>query len=158
LLGNPGDRAHPDNFNDRHNDGITEMSAEGPISMRYNNPDDHCPERTVPACRRQGSVYNAAQPQCDTGEQYYAWPSRRIVEIARRFDQDPVCNGAPCHNGLVTSICSQDFTDAVSQIVQKIQSQLRGRCLPRTLQPRDPNANPLTVDCIVREYTPVEEA
>ena len=42
-----------------------------------------------------------------TTRQYYAWPARRIAEVARRFDESPLCAGAACGNGMVTSICDR---------------------------------------------------
>lgn len=155
LLGAP-DPADRENFNGRNTEemAINEMSAEGPISMRVANQDPNCSERTVPACRREGSEYNAARPPCTTMDQYYAWPARRVVEIARRFDESPLCNGGPCHNGVVTSICSGDYGAAMRTIVEKIQARLGGRCLPRVLQTTpDAEANEI-VDCIVRETQP----
>jgi hypothetical protein len=52
LLGAPG--ADPSDFAARNSaTAVTTQSAEGPISMRANNPDPDCPtRRTTPACRR----------------------------------------------------------------------------------------------------------
>ena len=121
-------------------DGYTGMSPEGPISMRQaNQTGDECTSgRVVPACRRGGS-YDAAHPTCD-GHQYFAWPSRRIVEVARRFQ-------ASYGNGAVSSICRDDYTDALTQIVRRIQNHLNGRCLPRTLAT---NAHPACCDAEAR--------
>jgi hypothetical protein len=107
-------------------DGYTGMSAEGPVSMRQRNMDPSCSSRVVPACRRQGTTYNPAMPPCDTMVQYFALPSRRIVEVARRFQ-------ATYNNGSISSICQTDYTTALQQIVQRIQQRLSGRCLPRVL-------------------------
>ncbi len=107
-------------------DGLTTMSPEGPVSMRQRNMDPSCSTRVVPACRREGSSYDPMRPACDTMVQYFALPSRRIVEVARRFQ-------ATYNNGSVSSICRNDYTDALTQIVQRIQQRLTGRCLPRVL-------------------------
>ncbi len=159
LLGTP-DAMDRENYLTRNAmSAIDTMSTEGPISMRQANQDMNCPDRVVPSCRREGSTYDPARPPCNPTEQYFAWPSRRIVEVARRFDESPLCNGAPCRNGLVTSICRNNYTAAMREIINKIQSRLAGRCLPRILQqrPLDPAATPVRctgncfVDCIVRE-------
>ena len=105
-------------------DGYVGMSTEGPISMRQRNPDMNCATRVVPACRREGSTY--APDACDTTRQYFAWPSRRIAEVARRF-------AVTYQNGAISSICKNDYSDALRQIVQRIQNRLAGRCLPRVL-------------------------
>ncbi len=111
--------------------GYTGMSTEGPVSMQQRNMDPACSTRVVPACRREGSSYDPMRPPCSTDQQYFALPSRRIVEIARRFQ-------ATYQNGSVSSICRNDYTQALEQIVQRIQQRLSGRCLPRVLA-TDPN-------------------
>jgi hypothetical protein len=94
-------------------------SAEGPISMQQANQDPNCSQRVVPACRREGSTYD---PQsCDTQVQYFAWPARRIVEVARRFDQAPLCNGQPCRHGVVTSICGTNYAAAITPIIDAVR-------------------------------------
>jgi hypothetical protein len=129
--------------------GMQETS--GPFSMRAANMDPTC-THVVPACRVQGSTYDPMRP-C-SNSQYMAFPSRRIVEVARRFDEAPLCNGQPCRNGLVTSICSNNFSVAMNAIVQKIASRLTGKCLPRVLQVQ-PAADGNRVSCLVREVLPV---
>ena len=99
-------------------DGLVAMSAEGPISMRQNNPDPRCPTRVTPACYREGTAFTGG---CDPTAQYYAWPSRRIVQVARRFDE-------AWGNGAVSSICRNDYGDALRGVVERLQIQL---CRPR---------------------------
>jgi hypothetical protein len=94
-------------------DGLVAMSAEGPVSMRQANADPFCPTRVVPACRAQGTSYDPMA--CDITRQYFAWPARRIAEVARRFDESPLCAGAACGNGMVTSICDTTNTGAPLQ-------------------------------------------
>lgn len=92
---------------------------------------------------------------CDT---YFAAPSRRVVEIARRFDESPLCGGNPCHNGIVRSICANDFTSAMRAIVSKIQSRLTGRCLPRRLNYQPTVGSDMvtrqSVSCLILETRP----
>ncbi len=135
-------------------DGMTAMSAGGPISMKQANPDPACPTRVVPACYRQGTTWNPAMPSCDPGTQYFAWPSRREVEVARIFEEN-------YHNGTISSICQSDYSSALAQIVQRIQNRFSGRCLPRPLQtnPLNPAANTATtVNCTVTETLPAGTA
>lgn len=87
-------------------DGYAGMSPEGPISMRHHNMDPQCSTRVVPACRRQGSTYDPSNPPCDTTVQYYAWPARRLAEIARRFDES-------FQNSYVGSICQTDYSESL---------------------------------------------
>lgn len=91
-------------------DGLVAMSAEGPISMRQANPDPYCSTRVMPACRASGTTFISAA--CNGVAQYFAWPARRIAEVARRFDESPLCAGAACGNGMVTSICDRTNTGA----------------------------------------------
>ncbi len=151
LLGTPG-AGGADDFCGRDSSTLASLaSAEGPVSMMAANADPNCAQRTVPACRRQGTAYSPTA--CTTDVQYFAWPSRRVVEVARRFDQDPLCNGAPCNNGLVTSVCSGEYATAMSQIVDKIQSNLIGQCLPRRLSPTF-GLDGRTVTCVIRVTMP----
>jgi hypothetical protein len=76
----------------------------------------------VPACRRQGSTYDMTRP-CSNA-QYMAFPSRRIVEVARRFDEAPLCNGQPCRNGMVASICSANYAVSMIGIVRRVAASL----------------------------------
>jgi hypothetical protein len=128
LLGTPGPNG-PDDYCGRNagpgSASVNTMSAEGAISMRQDNPDPNCSTRTVPACRRQGTRDNPSMPACTTMTQYFAWPARRIVEVARRFDESPLCNGAPCHAGAVISICGNDYASAMTTVVNLIAGQHR---------------------------------
>lgn len=140
--------------------GYTGMSSEGPISMRQRNMDPMCATRVVPACRREGS---AQAMTCDAASQYFAWPSRRVAQVARRFADR-------YNNGTISSICKNNYSDALSQIVERIQSRLSGRCLPRPLETTPPICSmgqtstaarpcasmgtPVRVNCIVREILP----
>jgi hypothetical protein len=98
------------------------QGAAGPFSMRQANMDSMC-AHVVPACRREGSTFNPATP-CSNA-QYMGFPARRIVEIARRFEQSPRCNGAPCNNGYVSSICASTFEVSLREIGVKIARRLR---------------------------------
>jgi hypothetical protein len=131
-------------------DGYTgEQTGSGPVSMRQRNMDPMCSTRVVPACRREGSP---AVTTCDSGAQYFAWPSRRVVQVARRFADR-------YNNGTVSSICANDYTPALTQIVERIQARISGRCLPRALETEPAQcANGMPgcqrVKCIVREILP----
>ncbi|MEI8258504.1 MAG: hypothetical protein WCJ30_22750, partial [Deltaproteobacteria bacterium] len=158
LLGTPA-VSDPNDFASRDtSSAIDTASAEGPVSMRQANVDSTCPttgawHRTVPACRREGTAN--APGSCDPAAQYYAWPARRIVEIARRFDQAPLCGGRPCHNGVVTSICANDYTSAMRTIVTKIQNRIPVPCLTRPLEPHTTAAGARSVEGRLREVQPV---
>ena len=95
-------------------DGFVGMSPEGAVSMRQRNQDTQCAARVVPACRREGSAPIGA---CDRTVQYYASPSRRVAQVARRFDE-------AWGNGSVSSICRNDYSDALRGLVERLQVQL----------------------------------
>ncbi len=101
-------------------DGFTGMSPEGPVSMRPRTMDPSCSMRVVPGCRREGSSYDPARPPCDLTAQYFAWPSRRIAQVARRFSER-------YNNGTVSSICRSDYSQSLGQIAQLILRRVAGR-------------------------------
>ena len=53
-----------------------------------------------------------------------AYPGRRMVEVAKAFGE----------NGVVTSICENEYGSALAVIIKKIADQLTGACLPRKLK------------------------
>ncbi len=110
LLGN-----NPDG-----SDGYTAMSPEGPVSMQQRNMDPSCSTRVLPACRREGSTYNPTRPPCSTDQQYFALPSRRVAEVARRF-------AATYQTGTVSSICRFDYGQALDGVERLIGSRLCAR-------------------------------
>jgi hypothetical protein len=114
-----------DDFCRRDPSGLANLSsAEGPVSMAQANLDPACSQRVVPACRREGSSYNPTA--CTSDVQYFAWPSRRIVEIARRFAETRLCAGAPCRNGFVASICSSNYAGSFDAFAQRIAYRAAG--------------------------------
>jgi hypothetical protein len=66
-------------------------------------------------------------PSCSrrdrSGQTSTAFPPRRIVEVARGFGE----------NGVVQSICQEDFGPAMDAIIEVIARQLGAVCLPRAL-------------------------
>ena len=119
-------------------DGLVTDSAEGPVSMRQGNADRNCATRVVPACRREGSTYDPAA--CDTTRQYFAWPARRIAEVARRF---AALNG----NAMIDSICRNSYHDALQRFARTIRRRLvPAGCLPRPVTDAR--------ECVVRERLP----
>ncbi len=140
--------------------GYAAMSAEGPVSMRPHDMDPRCSTRVVPACRREGSSHNPAA--CDANTQYFAWPARRIAEVARRFDET-------WHSGSVSSICRNNYEDAFSRLRERIgRLTLDTLCIPARLDTTPPICSPtrttacvtpaqnipVRVNCIVREVLP----
>jgi hypothetical protein len=133
--------------------GYTAMSPEGPVSMRQRNLDPMCPTRVVPACRREGSTPTSS---CSVADQYFAWPSRRIAEVVRRFDE--LSNN---RNGTLSSICKNDYTAAFAEIAERIPARLTGRCLsqPLPVEPApcergDSHTECQRARCVVREVLP----
>ncbi len=157
LLGSPG-AAGPDDF--AHRDGSTALSivtAEGPISMRPSNLDPDCFDRVVPACRREGTTYEPSHPACAIEQQDFARPARRLVEVARRFSDAALCNGAPCGTGAISSVCSNDWTWVMRTVVARTSNGW-GRCLPFVIDRAVDASGFGTVPCRVLEYQPVGAA
>jgi hypothetical protein len=98
------------------------QGAAGPFSMRHANMEPGC-GYVVPACRQEGSTFDPARA---CGAQGMAAPSRRIVEVARRFEEHPACDGRPCRNGYVSSICARSLEDSLREIGLKISRRMRG--------------------------------
>lgn len=78
-----------------------------------------------------------------------ALPARRIVELARRFDEAPRCNGAPCGTGTLDSVCDDRFTNTIRMIRDRT-ARWGGRCLPRVLVPERGADGLERVPCSVR--------
>lgn len=103
-------------------DGYAGDSAEGRVSMRAADRDPACPNRVVPACRARGS--SASRAGCDLASQYYAWPARRLAEVARRLDESGLCGGGPCRNGMVASICDAGDSSPLSRFAGMVARRL----------------------------------
>jgi hypothetical protein len=91
--------------------------------MEIRSDEDPVQAALLPACKKEG-----------VGE---AKPARRIVEVARQFEE----------NGLVQSICNDDYRGALSAVLTRIATILGYACPPRALTP---DARGL-VDCEVIE-------
>ena len=96
-------------------DALTAMSAEGPVSMRQRNMDPMCSTRVVPSCRREGSTYNPLV--CDANQQYFAWPSRRVAQVARRFDET-------YGNAVLGSVCRNDYSATLRAFAAKVRARI----------------------------------
>ncbi len=132
-------------------DAMEGTAAEGAFTMRPNRREPTCPlHNMVPACRQEGTHFDPGTASCSNQGPAYAWPSRRIAEVARRFDR---AHGT----GTVASICANDYAPALRQIVDRIGRSLEGRCLPRRLPtvPAAPSpGESVRVSCVVRETLP----
>jgi len=74
----------------------------------------------VPEVGDRGLFY--AKPACLSANGK-AYPARRFVEVAKGFGK----------NGVIRSICDDDFSGALTAIIKKIAKQLEGGCLKRKL-------------------------
>jgi hypothetical protein len=68
-------------------------------------------QRPRPVCIANGGAGSAA-------------PARRIVEVAKGFGE----------NGVITSICEDNYNAALDAVITKIAGKLSGQCLPRSQQ------------------------
>jgi hypothetical protein len=74
---------------------------------------------------RYTETFGVARPACTaSGGAGSATPARRIVEVARGFGE----------NGVITSICEDDYGPALNTVIGKIAGKLSGQCLPRSLR------------------------
>jgi hypothetical protein len=73
------------------------------------------PPKLRPSCLGNGA--NAGDPD------EVAYPPRRIVEVARAFGE----------NGIVQSICQDDFGPAMDAVIRLISGRLNSLCVPRKL-------------------------
>jgi hypothetical protein len=96
------------------------------------------------AYREDGAERPTLLPACvaanDAGD---ADPARRMVEVAKAFGG----------NGVITSICEDDYGPALTTVIQRIAQQLTGACLPRQLKV---NAQGL-VECKVVEIKAADD-
>lgn len=101
---------------------ITGTDAYGPFTMRPAVSVD-CAARVMPACRRRPDIVNTS---CEPEGTFVAHPARRLVEIARRFDESPLCGGRPCRNGFVTSVCETDYRPAMRRLAARVRQRIAG--------------------------------
>jgi hypothetical protein len=110
----------------------------GDMQNRFNGvvglTDENVEELTNPSA-------TLPDPACVAPPDGRASPARRFVQVAQGF-------GA---NGVIRSICNDDFSSALTSIIDKIASKLTGACLKRTLNPN----NQGIVECDIVEYLPV---
>jgi hypothetical protein len=93
-----------------------------------------------PEMRFRETLTGAAPACTATGGAGTATPARRIVETAIGFGE----------NGVITSICENDYSAALDAIIGKIAGKLSGQCLPRKL-----SRNSLgVVECRIIEIKP----
>lgn len=112
----------PDDYCGRETSDLVWTAPDGSrTSMRPANLDPLCATRAVPACYAEGSEFSSG---CGTDSRYFAWPGRRLAEVARRFDESPRCDGQGCGNGYVASTCAADFGPAMNAIAQRIRRRL----------------------------------
>jgi hypothetical protein len=78
---------------------------------------------------------DAIRPSCDRGPDARAMPPRRIVQVAKGF-------GA---NGIIQSICQENFGPAIDVIVETIAGKLGAPCLPNSI----PRSGEGVIDCEV---------
>jgi hypothetical protein len=105
-----------------------DFSDEAGRNAWYDNilNDDRMIEK-IDQSTMPGTGTGNLQPSCvrtDTaGRTSKAFPPRRIVQLAKLFGE----------NGVVQSICQEDFGEAMNAIINVIAKQLGAVCLPRPL-------------------------
>lgn len=113
---------------------LVDASARAKVDLTDEEMRDAYYESILADPRMQERVINTRTPQnamlapsCThrdrTGQYSSAFPPRRIVEVARGFGE----------NGVIQSICQDDFGPAMDAIIEVIARQLGAVCLPRPL-------------------------
>lgn len=94
------------------------------VSMRPGALYANCLARVpLPACRRRSETGSIS---CDEVPALRAQPSRRLAEIARRFDESPLCDGRPCRNGMIFSVCADDYRPSMRALARRVRQRLAG--------------------------------
>jgi hypothetical protein len=108
-----------------------------PLAVNLRNQPAHSGKETLDAILARDDMKFVAQPQTGgTGEEprpvcispsgdSRAAPARRFLQVASAFGE----------NGVVTSICEEEYGSALKTVIDKIAAQLGGACLPRELRP-----------------------
>jgi hypothetical protein len=108
--------------------------------------DTRLQERVVNQRNPQNASMAASCTRSDrTGQTSRAFPPRRIVQTARGFEE----------NGVIQSICQDDFGPAMDAIIEVIARQLGAVCLPRPLTRK---SDGLVACNVVWELPPVTDA
>jgi hypothetical protein len=161
LLGTPATGA-PDDFAARDAGAALLLDTPaGAISMRPTVPDLECARGALPACRREVRGDAPAPDTCRAARQFAPAPARRLVEVARRFDQSRLCNGTPCAAGSVTSVCADPSSPAdlrggaLGGLIDSIRSTLRGVCVPRPVRTSVDSGGNRAAECVMRAWMPV---
>jgi hypothetical protein len=107
---------------------MTDFSNEGARNQFYDTIlSDARMQEVVDPGTMPGSGMGNLTPSCvrtdTTGNVSKAYPPRRIVQLAKLFGE----------NGVVQSICQDDFGSAMDAIINVIAKQLGAVCLPRPL-------------------------
>lgn len=121
LLGSPGERGANDFCARETESAFRGRDSFGAISMRVRDRDE-CNSASVPACRRIDPYRGSSA--CEAVPVFRAHPSRRLVEVARRFDESPLCAGQPCRNGMVFSICEDDYGPSMRALARRVRQRL----------------------------------
>jgi hypothetical protein len=115
------------------NTGAKTHSGAAPLDALLARPDMQFATRRnmagtddepVPTCISESGAGGAA-------------PGRRYLEVAKAFGD----------NGVVTSICEDEYQSLLDVLVKKIAAQLTGACLPRKLYP-DPVTKKVACDVV----------
>ncbi len=113
----------PPGSEDKDIDALLAMPA---MQFRAQQGNDQLPE---PVCQLDGSTPLEK-----------AYPGRRHSIVAKAFGDQ----------GVIYSICNNDFSPALNTLIEKIAAKLKGNCLPRKLTRTDNG----TVNCQVYELLP----
>jgi hypothetical protein len=116
----------PANF-DPDGDGMDEVERDNYYNTILGHPQMQETIRAdgqnlEPACTIDNDAYDPNDPNSDPFITKAA-PARRLVKVARGFGE----------NGVVATICQDNFTGAMNSIIEAISKQLGGVCLPRKL-------------------------
>jgi hypothetical protein len=103
------------------NTGAKTHTGAAALDMILNRPD-----MQFMVMRNQANTDDAPVPTCTSEDGAGdAAPGRRYLELIKAFGE----------NGVVTSICEDEYQSLLQVLIKKIADQLTGACLPRKLNP-----------------------
>lgn len=123
IVGVPTELVEPAALPDFSDDGAREAFYDGLLGApELQQIEDPATEPYGP--KGTGNLKTSCAYTTSSGQVSTAYPPRRIVSLARQFGE----------NGIVQSICQEDFSPVVTPIVDRIGRHMGMKCLSSPLQ------------------------
>ena len=111
-------------INQDERDAFCQALFSDPLMLEVVGEPDR--QNLMPSCTLRNELYDPNNPNMTEKDMYTtkAMRPRRIAEVAQGFGE----------NGVIESICQENFTRAMHSIIEAISRRLGGVCLPRKLK------------------------